>query len=188
MTRYRRIDPEITRRKFVNWALGVAAGITGLSFVTIVGSAKPVNRETPDKLPPAEGDILVYADGAQVGKPIDPKNLEPQPTRAYPQAKSGDGQPLVKSGDTNNLLLVSKFPEAQLKEPTDLESTAQGIVVYSAICQHLGCPVNWRNVDQTYLCPCHSGVYDPKQGCKVIGGPPPAHCHSCPSRSRVTRS
>ena len=183
MTRYRRIDPEISRRKFVNWALGLTAGISGLSFITIVGSAKPVNRETPEKLPPAEGDILVYAEGTDVGKPVDANALEPQPVRAYPLAKTESGETIIKKGAQDaNLVLISKFPEGQLKEPTNLEAAAQGIVVYSAICMHLGCPVGWQNSNQTYLCPCHSGVYDPKAGCKVVGGPPPRPLPQLPIR------
>lgn len=183
MTKYTRIDPEISRRRFVNWAIGATAGISGLSFITIVGSAKPVNRQTPDKLPPIEGDILVHAEGDQTGKPIDPAKLEENPTRAYPQGKDKDGNVILRRGDQDtNLVLVSKFPVAELKPPTDLKAAPEGIVVYGAVCQHLGCQVNWKDSDQTLLCPCHSGNYDPKQGCKVIGGPPPRPLPQLPVR------
>lgn len=183
MTRYRRIDPEISRRKFVNWALGVTAGVSALSFVTILGSAKPVVRDTPDRQPPAEGDILVYAEGTNAGKPLDPNTLEPNPTRAYPQRRTKDGETVLKRGEQDsNLVLVSKFPQGQLQPPTNLQAAPQGIVVYGAVCQHLGCQVNWKNADQTYLCPCHSGNYDPKRGCKVIGGPPPRPLPQLPVR------
>jgi|GEM_PF-111346 len=174
MTKYRRIDPEISRRKFVNMAIGAAAGISGLSFITIVGSAKPVVRETPDKMPASAGDILVWAEGTEVGKPLDPKSLEKNPARAYPQGKDKDGNTIIKRGPLDtNMVLVSKFPPEAFKDPTNIEATDQGIVAYSAICMHLGCPVAWENKEQLYLCPCHSGQYDPKAGCKVVGGPPP---------------
>lgn len=183
MTKYTRIDPEISRRRFVNWAIGATAGISVLSFVTIVGSAKPVNRQTPDKLPPVEGDILVHAEGDRTGQPINPADLEEQPTRAYPQGKDKDGQPILRKGDQDtNLLLVHKFAVADLKAPTDIEAAPGGIVAYGAVCQHLGCQVNWVDTNETLLCPCHSGVYDPKSGCKVIGGPPPRPLPQLPVR------
>lgn len=168
MTRYRRTDPDMGRRKFVNWALGASAGVAGLSFITIVGAAKPVNRQTPDKLPPVEGDLLVYAEGNNTGKEINIATLEPQLIKAW--AKRGD---LVKSGEPNYLLAVSKFPQGVLHSLPDPQGAQQGVIVYSAICTHLGCQVNWKNINETYLCPCHSSNFDPKAGCKVIGGPAP---------------
>ncbi len=168
MTKYQPLDPEITRRRFVNAALGVTAGVSGIGFITILGSAKPVNRLTPEKLPPVTGDVLVYAEGDQTGKPINATKLEPQPVKAW--AMQGD---LVKNGEPNYLLVVSKFPDGVLQPPTNLQQTASGVVVYSSICTHLGCQVNWKNLNKTYLCPCHSSNFDPKKGCVVIGGPAP---------------
>jgi menaquinol-cytochrome c reductase iron-sulfur subunit len=43
-------------------------------------------------------------------------------------------------------------------------------VAISTRCAHLGCPVNYVSAAQSFVCPCHGGVYD-FQG-KVIGGPP----------------
>lgn len=172
MTKYRKTDPEISRRKFINVAMGATAGIGGLSFISILGSARPLSKDTPDRLPPAEGDVLVYAEGANAGKPIDPDTLEENPTRAYPLGTVG-GEDVLKSGDPNNLVLIMKFPESALQAPTNLDVAPGGIVAYSAVCTHLGCQVNYKADDKTLLCPCHSGLYDPKAGCKVIGGPPP---------------
>jgi menaquinol-cytochrome c reductase iron-sulfur subunit len=43
-------------------------------------------------------------------------------------------------------------------------------VAVSTRCAHLGCPVNFVAASNSFVCPCHGGVYD-FQG-KVIGGPP----------------
>jgi menaquinol-cytochrome c reductase iron-sulfur subunit len=43
-------------------------------------------------------------------------------------------------------------------------------VAISTRCAHLGCPVNWVSASESFVCPCHGGVYD-FEG-KVIGGPP----------------
>ncbi|MBB6098138.1 rieske iron-sulfur protein [Deinobacterium chartae] len=169
MTKIKRTDPEISRRKFITGALITTGAVSGVGMLSVLGTLRPANRITPDKEPPAEGDILVYAEGDKAGQPVKVSDLDESPTRVYP--KAGD---VVKNGDPNNLLLLMRFPQGELKEPTELDATVQGTVVaYSAICTHLGCQVNYKDSDGTLLCPCHSGNYDPKEGCKVIGGPPP---------------
>lgn len=45
----------------------------------------------------------------------------------------------------------------------------EGFQAISAVCQHLGCTVNWTGTN--FHCPCHGSVYDPDG--KVIAGPAP---------------
>lgn len=47
----------------------------------------------------------------------------------------------------------------------------QGITVLSALCPHLGCPVNWHPDQSEFVCPCHGGIFN-SDG-KHTGGPPP---------------
>lgn len=44
-------------------------------------------------------------------------------------------------------------------------------IVYSNLCTHLSCRVNWRGEEQEYVCPCHDGRFN-EQG-EVVSGPPP---------------
>lgn len=46
------------------------------------------------------------------------------------------------------------------------------LTAISATCTHLGCVVNWDEERNAFICPCHSGLYNPKG--IVISGPPPA--------------
>ncbi len=47
-----------------------------------------------------------------------------------------------------------------------------GIVAYSKICTHMGCPVAlYEQQTQHLLCPCHQSTFDITQACKVIFGP-----------------
>lgn len=52
------------------------------------------------------------------------------------------------------------------------------IKVFSAICTHLGCRVQWDPVAGNFLCPCHMGRFDTTG--KVIAGPPPRPLPSFP--------
>ena len=48
----------------------------------------------------------------------------------------------------------------------------QGIVAYSKICTHVGCPVGlYEQVTHHLLCPCHQSTFDVTRDCDVIFGP-----------------
>jgi len=63
-------------------------------------------------------------------------------------------------------------------DPADIKSTKQkawgyqGIVAYSKICTHVGCPVGlYEQQTHHLLCPCHQSTFDVTEDCKVIFGP-----------------
>ncbi|GGR69002.1 cytochrome Complex iron-sulfur subunit [Deinococcus seoulensis] len=174
MTRYKKQDPEITRRKFINVAMGTTAAVGTVSLVSALGTANPIFRLTPDKAPPVKGDVLVHASESKEGQPIKVSDLSDQLVRAWPMGKDKDGNNVIRKGDPNNILALYRFPKGQLVEPTKLDATVDGeIVAYSDICTHAGCSVSDSDQGDGMKCPCHSGQYDPKRGCKVTGGPPP---------------
>lgn len=174
MTRYKRKDPEITRRRFINVAMGTTAAVGGVSLLSALGTANPVFRLTRDKMPPLKGDILVHAEGPNEGQPVKISELSEKLVRAWPQGKDEQGAPLVRKGDPNNILALYRFPRGQLVPPTNLEATIDGeVVAYSDICTHAGCSVGDPEQGVGMRCPCHSGEYDPKRGAVVTGGPPP---------------
>ena len=48
----------------------------------------------------------------------------------------------------------------------------QGIVAYSKICTHVGCPVGlYEQTTHHLLCPCHQSTFDVTNDCEVIFGP-----------------
>jgi Rieske Fe-S protein len=51
-------------------------------------------------------------------------------------------------------------------------SSTEGPMVFSAVCSHLGCLVNYQKEKREFVCPCHGGRYDLSG--KNIAGPPPA--------------
>ena len=62
-------------------------------------------------------------------------------------------------------------------DPADLDDASkpgsyEGIVAYSKICTHMGCPVAlYEQQTHHLLCPCHQSTFDLTQNCKVIFGP-----------------
>lgn len=175
MTRYKRQDPEITRRKFINVAMGTTAAVGGVSLVSALGTTNPVFRLTPEKMPPLKGDILVHAQESKEGQIIKLSEVGPQLVRAWPMGKNENGENVIRKGDPNNVLALYRFPRGQIVAPTNLEATIDGeTVAYSDICTHAGCSVSDSDVNPGQMrCPCHSGQYDPKRAAVVVGGPPP---------------
>lgn len=57
-------------------------------------------------------------------------------------------------------------------DPAIVMREAEGFLVLSLVCTHLGCIVKWNPDKQSFHCPCHSASFD-KNG-RVTGGPPPA--------------
>src|SRR5215470_5015154 len=68
--------------------------------------------------------------------------------------------------------IILKFGPGQLKSPTVMNWTVDGIVAYSKICTHVGCPVAlYEQTTHHILCPCHQSTFDATRGAEVIFGP-----------------
>lgn len=68
------------------------------------------------------------------------------------------------------VLLIRLDPKTLSAE--SLPGSYDGIVAYSKICTHMGCPVAlYEQQTHHLLCPCHQSTFDLKQNCKVIFGP-----------------
>jgi len=47
-----------------------------------------------------------------------------------------------------------------------------GILCYSKICTHVGCPISlYEQTTHHVLCPCHQSTFDLSDGAKVVFGP-----------------
>lgn len=57
-------------------------------------------------------------------------------------------------------------------------SSPKGLSVFSAVCSHLGCLVNYNKEKGEFVCPCHGGRYDLSG--RNIAGPPPAPLTALP--------
>ncbi|WP_457627505.1 QcrA and Rieske domain-containing protein [Oceanithermus sp.] len=177
-------QPDTTRRAIVGATVGVGLGIGTLSILVPFASLNPKKEVTPETEPPKEGDLFVFAEGDKKGQEItfDDLPLGGPPALAYPKdPKTG----VVKNGERNNLVLLIRLNLGDLS-PEAAQYAADGTVAYSAICTHLGCTVSeWVPDKGELLCPCHKGIYDPRDGAKVVGGPPPRPLPALPIRAEA---
>jgi len=168
--------PFQTRRSILLAALATGAGLA--TKAVAADEEPPGSDERPQK-----GDLLVQSEGEQQGKLIKPDDLKlgGPPVQAWPQDPKTS---VIRSGSRLNEILIVKLDPAELDEDTRAHA-ADGIVAYSAICAHAGCPVTeWvkgEGLDkEVFKCPCHNSEYDPREGARVVFGPAPRHLAALP--------
>lgn len=168
--------PFQTRRSLLLAALATSAGLA--TRAVAADEEPPGSDERPQK-----GDLLVHSEGEAEGKLIKPNDLKlgGPPLHAWPQDPKTS---VVRSGSRLNEILIVRLEPAELDEDTRAHA-ADGIVAYSAICAHAGCPVtDWvkgEGLDKNvFKCPCHNSEYDPREGARVVFGPAPRHLAALP--------
>lgn len=68
--------------------------------------------------------------------------------------------------------MIVRLQPADIKDKTELEWSYDGIVAYSKICTHVGCPISlYEQQTHHVLCPCHQSTFDLSDGARVIFGP-----------------
>jgi len=152
---------------------------------------------------------LIAAAVAMGGAALFPlRSLGPNPGRSLEVTPWTDGLRLVTddgkvvhAGDVPSQGLVTVFPEghagssdgqavlirvkpSRLKLPAGRQDWApDGLVVYSKLCTHVGCPVGLYQADlHQLLCPCHQSTFDVLRGAQPTGGPAAAPLPQLPIR------
>jgi ubiquinol-cytochrome c reductase iron-sulfur subunit len=89
-----------------------------------------------------------------------PEGIENAPDRLNQEAKA-------------TAIIIRLAPEDLVNERPDRKGwDVSGIVAYSKVCTHLGCPVGlYEQQTHHLLCPCHQSTFDVTRSCKVIFGP-----------------
>jgi rieske iron-sulfur protein len=158
------LGPRPCRRAVLKSGIGVALGL-GLTPKPILA------QDDPGSLRPQNGDRLVK-DGDSAQTPLTPGDipLAGVPVMAWAMDPIGK---IVRSGSRRNLVLLMRFDSETLRAATRSLS-AGGVVAYSALCSHAGCDLTDFLSDRGLVsCDCHSALFDPKDGAKVVDGPAP---------------
>lgn len=92
-------------------------------------------------------------------------------TFAMPEGLSTHSEDFQQRIAKDALMLVRIAPE-DIKDDKSKDLGFEGILAYSKICTHVGCPISLYE-QQTHhaLCPCHQSTFDLADGARVIFGP-----------------
>ncbi|MCK1737872.1 Rieske 2Fe-2S domain-containing protein [Bradyrhizobium sp. 138] len=168
---------EQTRRTVLLGAIATTACL-GCSAHARAGEDPPGSDERPQN-----GDVLVFSEGDKEGKLITAADLTAggPPVHAWPKDPKTS---VVRSASRLNEILIIRLDPAELDEKTKARAI-DGIIAYSAICSHAGCPVTaWVKSDvgdkEVLKCMCHNSEYDPRAGAQVVFGPAPRRLAALP--------
>jgi len=168
--------PKQTRRSLLLTALAGACLAAG-------GSAAAQEDQPGSDERPQKGDLLVLSEGEHAGEIIKPGDLKlgGPPLHAWPKDPKSS---VIRKGSRLNEIVVLKLDPGELDEETRSRS-ADGIVAYSVICTHAGCPVSeWVKAeggDKNVLkCPCHNTEFNPRENAQVVFGPAPRRLAALP--------
>jgi len=128
---------------------------------------------------PQPGDHLVFMSGDRREQIIAPADLilSTPPILAYPMDPVSRS---IRDASRANMIVLLRVDPNEIAE-TDRSRAADGIVAFSAICTHYGCPVT--GLDQTeknLACKCHGSIFDPRNNAEVVGGPAPRRLAALP--------
>lgn len=146
--------PDPSRRRF----LGLVAGAGGCA----IGAAFLVPPLTVTLAPGFKGpEGQAASDWQRIG-PTDTFAVGQPPTRVILRADLKDAW-LVRKNEPIGSILVQRTAADQFR-------------VYSALCPHLGCAVDWSAESASYVCPCHGAVFkdDGSLAPKLDGGSNPS--------------
>lgn len=135
--------------------------------------ASAAETETdPARLPPQVGDRFAYYYGDRKGEILTladvPESRDQQ--LVYPlDPETGE----LRNGTRLNMVMLLRLDAAGFDAQTRANA-AEGVVCYSAVCTHQGCPVvDWKTENNSFICECHGSQFDPTAAARVLDGPAP---------------
>ncbi|MFE0461135.1 Rieske 2Fe-2S domain-containing protein [Kitasatospora sp. NPDC058965] len=96
---------------------------------------------------------------------------KPGPSALRPAGLQESDEDFQQAIAKDALMLIRIQPE-DIKDQKSAELGFEGVLAYSKICTHVGCPISLYE-QQTHhaLCPCHQSTFDLSDGARVIFGP-----------------
>ncbi len=173
---------QLPRRPLIKYTLGGALGLFSLPLlVQMVGGLGPLPKNSLSITywnggPSLPGDHPTF-------KPLrlmrDPENTPIKASdvtmgsvfHVLPEGLLDLDAHVLEEKAKAAVLLIRLDPDI-ITSPKERDWSHDGIVAYSKICTHAGCPVGlYEQTTHHLLCPCHQSTFDVTDDCRVIFGP-----------------
>ncbi|MGY0486983.1 cytochrome bc1 complex Rieske iron-sulfur subunit [Streptomyces sp. WG-D5] len=162
-------ESQFGRRKLIRNTMFGALALVPLSGVVLLRDLGPLPEKKLRSTSWKKGLQLV---NMNTNEPLRPSDIAVGSlTFAKPEGLEEHDEDFQKNIAKDALMLVRIQPD-NIKDKQELEWSHEGIVAYSKICTHVGCPISLYE-QQTHhaLCPCHQSTFDLSDGARVIFGP-----------------
>jgi ubiquinol-cytochrome c reductase iron-sulfur subunit len=162
-------ESAIGRRKLIRNTMFGALALFPLSGVVLLRDLGPLPGTSLRHTLWSKGKLLV---NMNTNEPLRPSDVAVGSLSfAKPEGLEEHDHDFQKEIAKAALMIVRIQPD-NIKDKRELEWSHEGIVAYSKICTHVGCPISLYE-QQTHhaLCPCHQSTFDLSDGARVIFGP-----------------
>jgi ubiquinol-cytochrome c reductase iron-sulfur subunit len=162
----------IGRRTLIRRTLIGAMAALGLPVVILLGDLGP--------LPGAKSAQTIWRRGIRIVndvtfKPLRPEDIEfGQLVNAVP----ANLEELPEGAERNNArakaaVILVRMEEDEIQAvPERRDWGVSGILCYSKVCTHVGCPINlYEQISKQVLCPCHQSTFNLADSGRVVFGP-----------------
>ncbi|MFC0597163.1 ubiquinol-cytochrome c reductase iron-sulfur subunit [Streptomyces palmae] len=162
-------DSSFGRRKLARNTLFGALALVPLSGIVLLRDLGPMPEDKLRHTKWAKGKRLMNQNTMQ---PLRPEDIPVGSlTFAMPEGMSEHDHDFQNQIAKAALMIVRIKPE-DIKDKRSLDWSHHGIVAYSKICTHVGCPISlYEQQTHHVLCPCHQSTFDLADGGRVIFGP-----------------
>jgi len=178
----------IGRRPLVrNSLLGAVTVLLAPAVIMLRDLGPTPNQVNDSGIPGAGLEHTLWTKGERVvrdvvGTPIKASDLEigdlinAEPAAIF--ATNDEGEPLIEGVDLQvakskaAVILVRIEPQDITPGPGRDDWSVQGVMCYSKICTHVGCPISlYERTTHHLLCPCHQSTFDLADAGRVVFGP-----------------
>ncbi|MEU9790916.1 Rieske 2Fe-2S domain-containing protein [Streptomyces sparsogenes] len=157
------------RRKLARNTLFGALALVPLSGLVLLRDLGPLPQDKLRHTKWGKGKRLINQNTNEALRPED--IVVGSLTFAMPEGMSEEDHDFQTQIAKAALMLVRLQPE-NIKDKRELDWSHDGIVAFSKICTHVGCPINlYEQQTHHVLCPCHQSTFDLSDGGRVIFGP-----------------
>ncbi|MCQ4041325.1 Rieske 2Fe-2S domain-containing protein [Streptantibioticus rubrisoli] len=159
----------IGRRKMLRNAMLGALTIVPLSAIVLFRDLGPLPERKLESTAWANGKRLINMNNDQ---PLRPEDIAVGSlTFAKPEGVQESDANFQEVMAKAALMIVRIMPN-NIKDKQSADWGHQGILAYSKICTHVGCPISlYEQQTHHVLCPCHQSTFDLADGGRVIFGP-----------------
>jgi ubiquinol-cytochrome c reductase iron-sulfur subunit len=156
-------ERSLTRRRLLLGSAAAAFAALGVALLFPVLSLGPNIRRALRRTPYAQAPSrLVREDGEAIR--VDELPVDSVVT-AFPEGHTD-------AADAPTLVIRTRPTRPFRTRPGREDWTVDGVVAYSKLCTHVGCPVGLYQAEiGLLLCPCHQSTFDVYDGARPVFGP-----------------
>ncbi|WEH42224.1 Rieske (2Fe-2S) protein [Streptomyces sp. NBC_01218] len=159
----------IGRRKLIRTTMFGALALVPLAGVVLLRDLGPLPEKKLRSTLWAKGKKLINMNTME---PLRPEDIAVGSlTFAMPEGLEEDAEDFQAQIAKAALMIIRIEPD-DIKDKREREWAHEGIVAFSKICTHVGCPISlYEQQTHHVLCPCHQSTFDLSDGARVIFGP-----------------